>query len=103
MNTRKTAGTAENPAANKYPPITLKFHALDTLHAFTIHRRVSRPVGLLFGHLDTFFLSLSIGPKFWTHHCHPYPRAISLKIESFLAWVRGKAPVNFEIDWSNSF
>ncbi len=62
--TRKTAGTAENPAANKHPPITSKLLAVVILHVFTIHRRVIRPLGLLFCHLDIFSYLLTLGQIF---------------------------------------
>ncbi len=64
FNTRKTAGRAENPAANKLPYVTSNLHAIVTLYIFTIHRHVIEPLGLLFGHLDIFLLSLTIRPKF---------------------------------------
>ncbi len=92
--TRKTAGTAENPAANKYPPITSKFHAVVTLHAFTIHGRVIRPLGLLFGHLDIYSYLLSLGQSYGPP---------SATLTPFLPWVRGKVPAKNEVDWTNSF
>ncbi len=103
MRTRKTAGTAENPAANKYLHVTSKLYAIVTLHTFTVHRTVLDPFALIFGRLDIFLLSLIIRPKFWSPHFYPYPGAIFLKIESFLPWVRGKDPTKIEHDWSNSF
>ena len=62
--TRKTAGTAENPAAHKYPHVKSKFAVILTLHTYNIDRTVITPPRVLLGKLEVFLLSLNTRPKF---------------------------------------
>ncbi len=73
--TRKTAGTAENPAANKHPHKTSKLYTVVTLHTFTTHRTVIDPLALLFRQIDIILLSHIIRPKFWTPQFLPLPQS----------------------------
>ncbi len=96
-------GQRKTPPTNKYIYVTSTLHVVVAVCALTILRTFVSPLAMLFGHLDIFHLSLTIGPNFCTLHFSPYQTAIFLKIESFLPVGGGNAPTKIELNWSNKF
>ena len=93
---KKDRWDSGKPRRQQYPNIASKSHEVVTLHAFTIHRRLIRPLGLLYGYLYIFSYLLPLGKIFGPPTATLTPERFFLKSNNFFLGSEGRVVSNWK-------